>query len=276
VVRLTGYINQQNATMIRLEENMPERPQKLARRREVLGDHKRIGKRFVPPFLYQLGPLTEISWVDKIMPEILWIGFLIDHFGYQRGVELGLHLSKSAVAAYASEKCEFFGWNSSFDRLSTEQKESILWNLDKLDVLADLLAGLRPLLALYPSCPLYFLAKQPILPEDSDLDLIRSTVEKLYARRDVFATRVQSTVVYFSFIAGCLKVSSRTSLADFPEVERYPDTEKSKQIAANVRAVLNLLYGEFDDQTSPKWPLIFWNHGLALEDCRSVFDAREE
>ena len=78
---------------------MPERASKPVRKREVLGDHKRIGKRFIPPFLYQLGSLSEISWVNEIMPEILWIGLLIEHFGYQRGVELGLHLSKAAVAA---------------------------------------------------------------------------------------------------------------------------------------------------------------------------------
>ena len=255
---------------------MPERASKPVRKREVLEDHKRIGKRFVPPFLYQLGPLSEISWVNEIMPEILWIGLLIEHFGYQRGVELGLHPSKAAVAAYASEKCEFFGCASSFDRLSAEQKDNIVRDLDRFGVLADLLVGLHPLLALYPSCPLRFLTERPILPEDGDLDLIRSTVDKLYARRDVFATRVQSTVIYFAFIADCLKVSSRTSLADFPEVERYPETEKSKQIAASVRATLNLLCGEIAAPISPQWPLLFWNHGLVLEDCQSGFDAREE
>lgn len=42
---------------------------------QVLLDHKKVGKRFVPPLL-QLGPLGEIKWIDCILPELLWLGLL--------------------------------------------------------------------------------------------------------------------------------------------------------------------------------------------------------
>lgn len=255
---------------------MPDRKAETTRRREVLEDHKRIGKRFIPPFLYQIGRLSEVSWVDEIMPELIWIGLLIDRYGYRQGVELGLQLSKSAISAYKSEKCEFFAWLSSFERLSEEQREILVRNLEGLDILSDISDGLRPLLSLYPDCPLCFLADHPMRPADNDLDLMKNIVEKLYARRDVFATRVQATAIYFAFVAGCLEVAEGTSLADFPEVEKYPDTEESKRVAASVRASLNFLYGVARDRHSTEWPLIFWNRGLALEGCRSITEVWEE
>jgi len=255
---------------------MPDRKGDSARRQEVLEDHKRIGKRFIPPFLYQIGPLSEVSWVDEIMPELIWISLLIDRYGYRQGVKLALQLSKSAIGAYKSEKCEFFAWVSSFERLSEEEREILVRNLEGLGVLSDISAGLRPLLSLYPDCPLSFLADHPIHPADNDLDLMKNIVEKLYARRDVFATRVQATAIYFAFVAGCLKVAEGTGLADFPEVEKYPDTEKSKQVAASVRASLNGLYGEARDRHSTEWPLIFWNRGLALEGCCGITGVWEE
>ena len=43
----------------------------------VLEDHKRIGKRFVRPVL-QLGPLEQAAWIDRLLPELLWICILND------------------------------------------------------------------------------------------------------------------------------------------------------------------------------------------------------
>ena len=41
----------------------------------MLESHKRIGKRLVPP-LSEIGPWKEVSWVDEVLPELLWIGLL--------------------------------------------------------------------------------------------------------------------------------------------------------------------------------------------------------
>ena len=39
----------------------------------VLGDHRRVGKRFVPPFVAMLGQLQYVKWIDDLLPEVLWL-----------------------------------------------------------------------------------------------------------------------------------------------------------------------------------------------------------
>jgi hypothetical protein len=50
---------------------MSEGHRDLEQRRKILQDHKRIRKRFIPPFLYQIGPLSEVSWVNELLPDDL-------------------------------------------------------------------------------------------------------------------------------------------------------------------------------------------------------------
>ena len=98
----------------------------------------------------------------------------------------------------------------------------------------------------------------------------------MFARRGVLATRVQATAIYFEFLAGTLKATRGTSLTDFPEVEKYPDTEKSKEVAASVRASVNFLYGLARTEHPTEWPIEFWNRGLELEGCIGLSTFLEE
>jgi hypothetical protein len=56
--------------------------------RRVLDDHKQVGKKFLPPFIAHLGSLNEVSWVDDLLPELLWLGMLNDRHGLRAGVSL--------------------------------------------------------------------------------------------------------------------------------------------------------------------------------------------
>jgi hypothetical protein len=64
----------------------------------VLGDHKRVGKRFIPPVIATLGELSEVAWIDDILPELLWLGILNDAYGLKGGVQLAVSLAKSVRA----------------------------------------------------------------------------------------------------------------------------------------------------------------------------------
>ena len=76
--------------------------------------------------------------------------------------------------------------------------------------------------------------------------------------------RTQATAVYLAHTGGWLKLRGDSALADFPEVERYPNTEKSRLVASSVRAALN---GLMVTMPSSDWPRYFWNRGLELEPC---------
>ena len=33
----------------------------------MLADHKKVGKKFIPPFVAKLGPLDEVRWVNDLV-----------------------------------------------------------------------------------------------------------------------------------------------------------------------------------------------------------------
>ena len=55
---------------------------------KVLADHKKVGKKFIPPFVAKLGPLDEVRWVNDLVPELVWLTLLSDRHGRKRGVDL--------------------------------------------------------------------------------------------------------------------------------------------------------------------------------------------
>ena len=79
---------------------------------------------------------------------------------------------------------------------------------------------------------------------------------------------IQATAIWLGFDAGKLKVSEGLALAEFPEIERYPDTELSRRVGSGVRASLNMLIGAGQRQSiGESWPSYFWNRGLTIDGC---------
>jgi hypothetical protein len=55
----------------------------MTQRKQLLADHRRVGKKFIPP----MAGVTEIHYTERILPEIIWIGYLVKHLGLKKGVE---------------------------------------------------------------------------------------------------------------------------------------------------------------------------------------------
>jgi hypothetical protein len=55
-------------------------------------------------------------------------------------------------------------------------------------------------------------------------------------------------------------------LANFPEIERYPNTEESKKIAVSIRMNAGILLHS-DEKLSTEWCDYFWNRGLEISKC---------
>jgi hypothetical protein len=125
--------------------------------------------------------------------------------------------------------------------------------------------ALHPLLFWYPECPLRFLDSYPA--ESVDQHILHATVARLLNREDRKSMMTQATAVWLWFDSGLLKVNPELVLARFPEIERYPDTELSQQVAGSIRASLNAFYTKDNDEVRA-WPIYFWNRGIEIAECR--------
>ena len=236
----------------------------------MLESHKRIGKRIVPPLVEVRPPWNEIHWVDQLLPELLWIGLLIE----EHGIETGAHVC-AEVATAAKPELEVLDQNaflcltSSFELFSRDQLTRIREQLNSAHVLSDLQVALSPLCVAYPKCPLANLARGTGTLE-SAVAKIREVLPALFNRWDEAATFVQVHAVYMAFVQGCLFVSNHLSLANFPAVMAYPHTEESRKIASSCRGLVSILLFNKLNDSEMSWPGYFWNRGLELEKCRPV------
>ncbi len=207
--------------------------------------------------------------MKTIVPEIVWIGLVQYEHGHRRGVELITSLARAACSVRSEEGGQIFAAASSYSVLSADEWAQLRESMVADGNLAPIQESLRPLVALYPECPLASVFPSP--PEgsgESELLELRDLVASLFNRTDRDPMMVQATAIWLAFDAGVLKVREGLALSQFPEIERYPETELSRKVGGAIRAALNMFFGEGAlARTSSSWPQYFWNRGLVLSDC---------
>jgi len=247
---------------------MSERKNKVG----VLSDHRRVGKRFIPPFFQTSGGLVEVRWIDTILPELLWLGLLNDRCGLEKGAALSVSMTRAALRSKGQENRILWAATSAFTSLTDDQKTSIVQALKASGDLEALRYALMPLCQFYPECPFIFIFGSSPHPHPdpprAGLAWLKAVLKTLFDRWDKPGTLVQANAIYIAFVSDILKVVKGLSLANFPAVADFPDTEESKKIASGCRAIVTSFFGGgplYD--MSASWPRYFWNRGLELDPC---------
>lgn len=217
--------------------------------------------------------MREISYVDLILPELLWLALLNDSYGLAKGAELGLALPKAVtkIESGSSSPRKWLALTSSYATLTNEQKEQIVSALLSSDELEPLTQALSPLVAFYPECPFTFLYRgQSPRVEDSKTSLVqfKAFLSNLFDKYDKPATLMQANAVYIAFVTDILKVAKGLALSNFPAIADFPETGESKRVAASIYATVSGFGAHFHIEEPSAWPTYFWNRGLELESCK--------
>jgi len=237
-------------------------------RKPILADHRRAKSRLITPFNDAFGPLREVSWVNTIIPELLWIALVQERFGLRRGIEIITAFTRDVRASQADRAGTVWAAAGKFDALPRDQLLILLESKGRMYAI-DLRAALLPLAAWYPAHPLNSIFEFPE-PTSSraEFNSMKAIISSLFDRSSKVATMTQATAIWLAFDAGRLKVAPHLALAQFPKIQDYPETELSQRIAALIRAALNGFFGETGFMASGStWPTMFWNQGLKIEPC---------
>lgn len=239
-------------------------------RKKVLQDHKHQGRILIPPFTHMLGPLKELSWVKTILPELLWIALIQNYHGHHEGVALITSLTRTARKCSHLGNKRIFATISSFGELTKDEQSCLQEKLVVSGELFKILKAVLPLISFYPNCPLRFLSStEPNQAEVSQehFNHFKILVEGLYNKTSRDTMMVQATMIWLAFDSGLLKVFEGLALSKFPEIERYPYTELSKEVAASIRSSLHMFFMGPHYPVSSDWPMYFWNRGLEIDQC---------
>lgn len=248
-------------------------------KKRVLADHKQVGKTFMPPFLAGLGPeisekLGTVSWIDDLLPELIWIAVLVDSFPERRAAELTLACGQETERFVRNDRVKQYAFAFAYRGVTPEQAHQIRKALAVRDVLNDLQSSLWPLVSLYADCPLAFLFDDRALqtykvPLDKSLARLKSAVwECLDDRRGRQSMIVQTAALATLVATGALHIPDKFALGNLNAITRYPDTDESRAVAASVRAALNAMHGLLSDEKGHReWCQYFWRHGYLISVC---------
>jgi hypothetical protein len=173
----------------------------------------------------------------------------------------------------------WFAPASAFEELTPEQWWRVIAGLQSSGDLGAVQDAVLPLVGLYPACPLAPLcADRTSSAEDLHTYLgdFRRMLAGLFDKATKEATLMQANAIYIAFATDLLKVAPHVSLANFPAVADYPDTEEARRVGSGVRSAINGFFG-YGELQSSAWARYFWKRGLEIDACvvRSTEDEQE-
>lgn len=253
----------------------------------VLTDHVKVGKNYIPPYVYLLGEGTDIKWRQRMLPEYLWLSLLNFQIGWADGADISLSLARVAANVTGVPSIEFsnkfgkapklfFGLTTSFSLLNKKQLKSIVSKMEKQGKLESLQYSLKGLISFYPKCPLNFIfgSNKPE-PREEYLPIIKEAVSKFFDKYDSLTVSALTNAVYIAFCTNKLRVivsdenfDEEKKQLDLRLIEGYPNTEQSKIVAGQVRNSA-ASFANQEENFSEDWSNYFWNRGLEIENCSS-------
>jgi len=242
-----------------------------AQRKPLLSDHKRVGKKLVPPLL-QYPNIHLSSWIDTGLPQTIWLAVLHDRLGQVRGTQSALDFCKAAINVAPNHG---YSLVTDFARLDAEAGARIQAELGS-ELLARLRNALQPFVNLYPQCPLAVVAGvQPRTGSlEQDVEWFKTLLAQMFDKTSRHSTLALATSVYVLMGQGRMFIDPNSMLARLSEIEAYPETEVSRLIASSVRATVNSFVRPED--ASAVWPHYFWTRGFELEDCYFITEDEDD
>jgi hypothetical protein len=233
--------------------------------RKVLDGYKKVGASFIPPMVHQVGPWDFVSWSSQIMPELIWWDVLSDRVSHRFAAKVAEEIGRY-FKPRENREC-WWAFVSDYTRLGTDDMNGVKEHLRQANVLPNLMEALGGFVNLYPACPISRFLDQPPtgIVDVSYLGHFESRMTVLEDKRSRSGVLVQAQAIYMGFVLRKLHVKKGLALASFPEVEKYPDTELSKQVGASICAAVNGLAGTMLPKYSEDaWVQYFWQRSLDL------------
>ena len=256
-------------------------------RKTVLNDHKKYGSKFITPVNHLMGNIrSDVAWIDKIFPELIWLIILIENLGLKQAIKVSekLALKINEIKQLEKDKHQRITMApcmvSYYANLSKTFLEKLIEELDSDTTLHDLSMSLNAFVNLYPEYPLLaFVVYKEEIDKAHEIDQLKIIFEKYFYRREHCVNCMEATANYICSIA--MKIYYAKDVIP-PKlnflIEKNPDSDEYKKTAASVRAGLNMYCSSYalgvnqiTDSTiivnPEKWQNYFWDRGFLLDKC---------
>jgi hypothetical protein len=234
----------------------------------ILRGHKRVGKRFIPP-MKQLPSLKLTSYVNDILPELIWLGLINDRLGFIRGARFFEKIVTAATNVAGEPPYKNFALVSQLGALNATQKKSFLCELSKTDILEPLRDYVAPMILLYDDCPIEFIGSPNANYRKSDLiKVIRDCVGRHIDKYETPGIVLNGTILLARLVAGT--ISLQAEMPNFNAIVDDPASEEAKRAAAFMRANALAEFGMLEIDNG--WARNFWNKNFEICECEFSYE----
>lgn len=238
----------------------------MTKKRNLEG-HKKQGKRFIPP-MKQIPGMREQSYINDMLPELIWLGLIHEKGGYV----LGHYTLKGVMDAVKdrrtddSEKPVNFAMQYAYSTLSQAEKESILNRWKSEGILDDIQHALAPLTLLYDEFSMRFVGPpSTVIPHDELVLRIRNCVGNHLDKYQVPGVALHGAMIMTRLIAGKLFFSKDMEIPDFNAAINNPESDDGRRASSFMRATAIGEMGMLEVPSS--WAKYFWNRNAAISHC---------
>lgn len=247
----------------------------MPKKKKVLHDHKKVGSKFIPPMM-QIMHFNEISYVNQILPEIIWMGLINDRYGYRRGCELVFDICSKAFAIKETDKHINFSLLSNFNSLSQERKQELIEYLSAKSTLHAYQDALLPLTKLYKDCPISFLdTNDPNIDKKLLINTIKECINKHIDKYKTPSLVIQADVVYVRNANGGLYIANHIKTPDLNALIDAPESEAARRTEGFVRNSVMSEFMPIGIERADTWARSFWNQGYSIDECDFSWESEE-
>jgi hypothetical protein len=235
------------------------------RKKQILAGHQRIGKRFVPPMM-QIPMRVDTSYVNDMLPELIWIGLINERVGYVRGARTIEKVFLVVDALKEDGQEGNYALMSSFNKLTENQKVAITDALRKEGVLEVIQNSIAPLILLYDDCPLKFVGPPASAYSQEELmSIIKRCVGRVIDRYDTPGIVLYGAMLIARLATKTIKLPADMDLPDFNAVIDSPGSEEANRAAGFIRSSGLAEFGML--KVGNAWAMHFWNRNFELSSC---------
>lgn len=249
-----------------MSKKKSKNPQLKKPKSEVLKGHKKVGTKYLPPFM-TYPKLVPISWAHDMLPELLWLALLSDQLGYRVAIQNAIQLSDIVNTIVREPRKGGFNLASDFNKTLQGERDEVNSEIDGgLRNSLDSCVGL--ITKFYPEFPMKWLVSEKWMKETSvgldGLEQIKNAIRTRVDRTSKLAMECQVLAFVMEGKSGKLKVHSEIA-HDLNLISEYPESDESRKMAAQVRAALNALL--MHRKKPHTWPDYFWRHSFEISPC---------
>lgn len=241
----------------------------MKKNKNILSDHKKIGQKFYPPFLTGFDDwetnFQPVVIQKEVVPEIIWIAYVIDDLGLEESADLLFKFLRSLDIIVQKEGLKDFCFLSNYQRLNINDIQNIRSYFEGTGWFSQLRFSLQKFNQILPQNPLNHIFME--IPDkcQSNIDFLKKILSELNSKRRQLYVYSVTNIFLIKNKLDQIKLTREINLPPPIAIMDYPHTEESLRLASFVRASIYPMIRNGTVIEKSEWKNDFWKYANDLE-----------